>query len=301
MENKDDFLKDWLEGKISPEEIKAKKEKGDPFVEEFEELITKSAQLKVPASMTKEEAWKKLSGRLTETKPEAKVVRMNRWIPVSIAASLSLIAAVAFFMLDQTTVSTQLAEVKTYTLPDGSTVTLNAGSSIEFPTYRWSGNRTVSLEGEAFFNVTKGSTFTVKNEQATVTVLGTSFNVKARPSGYEVSCFTGKVKVANNRNDVTLTKGLFTKLETGVLAPAETFDAAKTTWREGDFYFESKPLREVMDELERQFNIDIVFTGDGNRLYTGFFNNRNLDQALEMVFKPMSLRYRQENNKIIVQ
>jgi ferric-dicitrate binding protein FerR (iron transport regulator) len=302
MENKDDFLKDWLEGKISPEEINAKKENGDAFVEEFEELITKSSHLKVPASMTKEEAWKKLSGRLTETlKPEAKEVRLNRWIPMSIAASLSLIAVAAFFMLDRTTVSSQLAEVKTHVLPDGSTVTLNAGSSLEFPTYRWSGNRTVILEGEAFFQVTKGSTFTVKNEQATVTVLGTSFNVKARPSGYEVSCFTGKVRVASAGNNVILTKGLFTRLETGMLTPAETFHAEKTTWREGDFYFEGKPLHEVIDELERQFNIEIVFTGDGNRLYTGFFTNKNLGQALEMVFKPMSLRYSQENNKIIVQ
>jgi transmembrane sensor len=301
MDNKKDFLKDWLEGKISPEEIKSRKEKGDATVQEFEELITKSSRLEISGSLTKEEAWKKLSGKLSETpKQESKVVKLNRWIPLSIAASVSLMIA-AFFMLDTTTIITPVAETKTHILPDGSEVTLNAGSKIEFPTYRLSANRKVHLEGEAFFNVTKGSTFIVETENATVSVLGTSFNVKARSSTFEVSCFTGKVNVASGETNVVLTKGLFTKLDANGLTPAATFDDEKTTWRNGDFYFEGKPLTEVIDELERQFNISIEFSGDGTRLYTGFFNNKNLDHALAMVFKPMSLSYHQKNNKIIVQ
>jgi ferric-dicitrate binding protein FerR (iron transport regulator) len=99
-----------------------------------------------------------------------------------------------------------------------------------------------------------------------------------------------------------LTKGLFTKLDNNKLITAETFNIQKTTWREGDFYFESKPLRTVIDELERQFNIEIILSGDSTRLYTGYFSNKNLDEALEMVFKPMSLRYtRETDNKIFVQ
>ena len=300
MDNKNDFLKDWLEGKISSEEIRSRKEKGDATVQEFEDLINKSSKLEIPGAMTKEEAWKKLSQKLTETpKQEAKVVKLNRWIPISIAASVSLLV-IAFFMFDTTTVTTQVAETKTHILPDGSEVILNAGSKIEFPTYRWTGNRTVKLEGEAFFSVIKGSTFAVETENATVTVLGTSFNVKARPSTFEVSCFTGKVNVASAETNVILTKGLLTKLNANTLSPAEAFSSEKTTWRNGDFYFEGKPLTDVIDELERQFNIDIELSGEGSRLYTGFFSNKDLDEALAMVFKPMSLSYQRENNKIIV-
>jgi transmembrane sensor len=302
MENNNDFIKDWLEGKISPAELKSKRENGDAFVQEFEELITRSSKLKVPEPITPQDAWEKLSGKLQDTpKPEAKVVKLGRWIPVSIAASVTLLV-IAFFVFNQATVSTPMAETKVYTLPDGSEVTLNADSKIAYSRFNFSGERTVTLQGEAFFNVKKGSTFTVATENGAVTVLGTSFNVNTRLSEFEVSCFTGKVKVSRGEHDVMLTPGLFTRLDNNKLIAAETFDDKKTTWRQGDFYFEGKPLKTVVDELERQFNVEIILQGNDSRLYTGYFSNKNLDEALEMVFKPMSLNYtRETENKITVQ
>lgn len=301
MENKNDFLKDWLEGKVSSDELSSKKEKGDAVVQQFDELITRTKGLKVPESLSKEDAWKKLSGKLSEPqKQEAKVIKMNRWIPLSIAASVSLLV-ITFFAMSKTTIATTLAETKTYTLPDGSAVTLNAESEITFPRFAWLGGREVNLKGEAFFEVTKGNTFTVKSEQGTVTVLGTSFNVKSRASVYEVSCFTGKVKVASAQKEVMLTKGLAVRLDQNILTDAEPFDDSKRTWRNGDFYFDGKPLNIVLDELERQFNVNILFTGDGSRLYTGYFSNKNLNEALEMICKPMSLQYqRGDDNKIMI-
>lgn len=301
MENHNDFIKDWLEGKVSPAELKSRKENGDALVREYDELITRAAGLKVPDSITKENAWEKLSGKLTETpKPEANVVKMARWIPLSIAASVTLLV-IAFFAFHEATVTTTMAETKVYTLPDGSVVTLNAESKIAYSRFNFSDERTVTLEGEAFFNVTKGSTFTVASENGNVTVLGTSFNVNTRPAEFEVSCFTGKVKVTHHNHEVMLTKGLFTKLDKDKLIAAESFDDKKTTWRQGDFYFEGKPINTVIDELERQFNVEIILQGDGTRLYTGYFSNKNLDEALEMVFKPMSLNYTHETaNKITV-
>jgi ferric-dicitrate binding protein FerR (iron transport regulator) len=301
MENHNDFIKDWLEGKVSPAELKSKKENGDTFVREYDELITRSAGLKVPDAMTKEDAWERLSGKLVETpKQEAKVIRIGRWIPLSIAASVTLLA-IAFFVFNKATVTTQLAETKVYTLPDGSEVTLNAGSKIAYSRFNFSGERTVTLEGEAFFQVIKGSTFTVESENGTVTVLGTSFNVNTRPAEFEVSCFTGKVKVSHGTHEVMLTKGLFTRLDNSGLIAAETFDDKKTTWRQGDFYFDGEPVHRVVNELERQFNVEIILKGDSTRLYTGYFSNKNLDEALDMVFKPLSLNYTHETaNKITV-
>ena len=299
MDTNNDFLKNWLEGKIPAEELQSRKDRGDAFVQEFDELITRSSRLKVPDTVTKEEAWQKLSVKLTEAPKNARVVKLNRWIPVSIAASL-LLTMIAFFMFSKTTVSTQLAETKVYILPDGSEVVLNADSKLSFRRLGWSDERIVSLEGEAFFNVTKGSTFIVNNEKGTITVLGTSFNVNARASSFEVSCFSGKVNVASGAKEVILTKGLLTKLESNGITNAKPFDQQKTTWRNGDFYFEGQPLSTVINELERQFNVEIIFSGDGSRLYTGYFSNKNLDEALELVFKPMSLNFHQENNKITV-
>jgi transmembrane sensor len=219
---------------------------------------------------------------------------------MSIAASITLIAVV-FFGFGPTTISTQLGETSVYVLPDNSTVTLNADSKISFNKIKWFFNREVALEGEAFFKVTKGSDFTVTSEKGRVTVLGTTFNVNARPGTYEVSCFTGKVSVIAGDESIILTKGLHTRLEESGLSNAQPFDTEKSTWREGDFYFESARLADVINELERQFGVEIDFEGDSARTYTGYFSNKNLDAALAMVFKPMALTYTiQKDNKIVV-
>lgn len=300
-----EFIREWLEGRISKQDLQSKKEQGDNVVQQFEELITRTAGMKVPESTSKADAWKKLSARISaqsniETKPEAKVVRINSWVSYSIAASVSLLAVV-FFVFSKTTVSTQFAETKVLSLPDGSEVTLNANSELTAPRFAWIGERKVTLKGEAFFNVTKGNTFTVESEVGTVTVLGTSFNVNARASLYEVACYTGKVKVRSNDTEVMLTQGLFTSLKEQKLTEPELFDVNKTTWRTGDFYFEGKPLRIVFDELERQFGIEITFDGDDTRLYTGYFSNKNIEQALDMVCKPMALKYQRQQNKIVIE
>lgn len=299
MDN-NDFIKEWMEGKISREELEKRKSNGDAVVQQFDEIITRSSKLNIPPGRSKQEAWEKLSAKLDpDSKPETKVIKLNRWIPLSIAASVAVII-ISFFVFSKTIVSTQMAETKQYTLPDGSEVFLNADSKIAFSRTGWESNRSVTLEGEAFFQVKKGSTFTVASDAGRVTVLGTSFNVNTRPSLFEVSCFTGKVKVASDGGEVMLTKGEFTRKENNTLTPAASFDDQLATWRNGEFYFERKPLGMVIDELERQFDVSIEFKGDATRLYTGYFSKKSLDEALEMVFKPMGLAYERRGDKNVI-
>ncbi|RAW02247.1 FecR family protein [Pseudochryseolinea flava] len=301
MDSNNDFIKDWLEGKISQEEIQSKKRNEDPVVKDFHELITKSARLKTPETVKQDDAWKKLSAHIESDKStDTKTIQLKRWIPLSIAAAISLFIVAFLFLNRTTTISTPLAEIKTHILPDGSEVILNAGSEIEFKAASWSSNRKVTLKGEAFFHVKKGSSFTVATASGNVTVLGTTFNVNARSSTFAVSCYTGKVKVDHGTSSVTLTKGLATSLHKDALSPAQAFDDTKSTWREGDFYFNGTPLHMVLSELERQFNVNITFHGDSTRLYHGYFSNKDLDQAMIMVLKPMSLHYERDTNQGII-
>lgn len=301
MDKDNDFMKDWLEGKISSDELKSKKDKGDKVVNEFDELITRSSRMKVPEHISQDDAWNKFASRVSEApKQEAKIVSINRWLPLSIAASVALLV-VAYFILAKTEIETQLAETRVHELPDGSKVTVNADSKIAFRKVGWSDNRVVSLEGEAFFDVKKGSSFTVETESGTVTVLGTSFNVKTRSGEFEVACYTGKVSVTSDDSNVVITKGLSTKLENNKLTEAEAFDDQQTTWRDGDFHFEAKSLRYVFDEMERQFNVEIVYSETTPTSFSGTLNNKDIDNALYIVLKPMGLSFRRENNRIIIQ
>ena len=95
----DNFIKAWMEGKVSPDELTKRKLQGDENIDQLEEIIRRSSQLKVPENLTKQMAWDTLSNRIMEQQgnPEAKVIKWNRWVPVGIAASLTLIA-VSYFL-----------------------------------------------------------------------------------------------------------------------------------------------------------------------------------------------------------
>ena len=80
------------------------------------------------------------------------------------------------------------------TLPDNSIVTLRGGSELSYAPYWWFADRSLQFEGEAFFDVEKGSSFTVQSDNGVTQVLGTSFSIYANDENYEVFCKTGKVK-----------------------------------------------------------------------------------------------------------
>ena len=92
----------------------------------------------------------------------------------------------AFFNNNLTIVQTLASQNETFELPDASTVTLNATSTIKFDEDKWSDKRELSLKGEAYFKVAKGSKFDVKTSNGIVSVLGTQFTVKQRDNFFEV-------------------------------------------------------------------------------------------------------------------
>ena len=196
-------------------------------------------------------------------------------------------------------VATTIGEFQNITLPDGTQVTLNANSKLMYPE-DW--QRALTLEGEAFFEVTEGSKFTVTTSGGTVEVLGTSFNVFARDKDLIVSCKTGKVKV-----DVK------EKAFTQVIKPGETISSDSDTvklvqiepvligkWQSGEFYFDSRPVMEVLEEIQRQYNVTIQADSLEDKLFSGYFSTASLDLALSMVCEPLNLSYDIIDDKDVV-
>lgn len=100
-----------------------------------------------------------------------------------------------------------------------------------------------------------------------------------------VAYFSVKVKVSTKKNDVVLAEGQYTQFEHESLQqPREFIPAQEAAWKNGEFYFNNVPLRQVIDELKRQFDIKILLDDDSSRTYTGYFNRTFLDNALVMVF-----------------
>jgi len=197
-------------------------------------------------------------------------------------------------------IKTGMGSQASLTLPDGSTVSLNADSKITWNDKKFNSRREVNLSGEAYFEVKKGNEFNIKTRNGNVRILGTQLNVYSREKEFWVSCITGKVGVSNKNSEVILLPGEKAELTSSGLEKSELKNASQTAaWKEGLFYFEDQPLVSIFAEIERQYGVKIHFRGDLKRKMTVSFSNKNMDEALDLVCTPMELTYEIEKNNTI--
>jgi transmembrane sensor len=266
-------------------------------------VLRVSATFVVPSGISRIEAWSLLEKKIIAVMPGRKEIKVDFSLYLKIAASLCIIALAALtaYNFQDVHVLTARGEHQLITLPDQSTVLLNAGSTLHYNSFLFAFTRKLHFTGEGFFSVVKGGRFKVISPQGAVEVLGTQFNILSRKNTYEVACLEGKVKVTNltNTSRVILTSGLNTALLNKKLKQPAAFKSEITAWRNGEFYFENSPLNEVLITLELQYDIRIHFDGPTSRSYTGYFTASNLDEALKLVCLPLDLEYDVLNKKEI--
>ena len=195
---------------------------------------------------------------------------------------------------------------KQLTLTDGTQVWLNAESTLEYPeTFEGKPNREVYLKGEAYFEVTKNASqpFRVKTDALETLVLGTSFNVRAySKEDTQVTLVEGSVKVSDkHQNELRLQPGEHTdqKLNKTKVEKADDYHS----WAEGVFYFDNTELVEIMRELGRWYNINIVFTNKEimhDRLHFQAERKGTLEDALELLNTMQKVNARIEKDKVMI-
>lgn len=293
---REDLIQKWLNHELSAEELKAFK-----TLEDYDALMNMDTHLKAfkaPEYHTSGE----LNTVLKHTKTP-KTISYN-WVraAIRIAAAIVICFSVYYSLTLDTTVSTLAANKETnIELPDASIVSLNASSSVIFKKHNWSKKRSVELKGEAFFKVAKGSTFEVKTEAGTVTVLGTQFNIKHRDNYFEVICYEGKVGVTYQNQQTTLLAGDSFLMIDGKLIAKEKEKLATPSWLNNESQFISLPYNIVLDEFERQYNVTINPTNiDVTQLFTGGFSHNNMDLALQAITLPLHVTFSKTENTIIL-
>lgn len=197
------------------------------------------------------------------------------------------------------------------TLPDGSHVTLNAGTILTYPAAFVGDCREVEVWGEAFFEVTKDAhhPFIVKAQQVSVRVLGTQFNVKAYDDEdqIEVTLEEGSVdfSVRNESRTIRMKPGeqvTFTKTRRAVSQQTVNLDYY-TSWKEGKFYFKNERLGTIARQLERKFNVQLHIASEKleNTTFTGdFVRGENLEQILKVMVLDNRISYRIEGDQIYI-
>jgi ferric-dicitrate binding protein FerR (iron transport regulator) len=233
-----------------------------------------------------------------------KPVKKLNWKTYSLRiASVLVIAFGLYFTLfynNLTEIHTLASQKTTIELPDHSQVMLNALSEVSYSKEDWNDNRSLNLKGEAYFKVAKGKKFDVVTTDGIVTVVGTQFNVKQRNDYFEVKCFEGIVKVTSNNISKELHVGDTYLIRNGKYTEGET-TAIKPVWTDNKSNFEAMSIKEVFEELERQYNIKVTFKNvNTNRLFTGGFTHSNLENALISITQPMNMTYELSSSNLVV-
>ncbi len=295
----ENYLAKWLNNELSDEEL-ATFRKTEAYAA-YQKLIEASKGLKGP-DFDVERALVALNERKGKGK-DVKVIPlspMKRFMRVAAAIALLLAGSYFYFTTLDETITTQYAERKEVVLPDASEIILNADSKISYNEKKWDKKRNISLEGEAFFKVAKGKRFTVATKDGLVAVLGTQFNVENRNGFFEVTCYEGLVSVTYKNKETKLPAGTSFLAINGTLQETGDDKVSSPSWINSESSFKSIPLRFVLAEFQRQFNITVETQNiDNDQLFTGTFSNTNIDLALQSISVPSQLQFKLEGNKVL--
>jgi ferric-dicitrate binding protein FerR (iron transport regulator) len=293
----DNFLAHWAVGNVT-EEANTDFEKTKEY-QAYKAILNGTDLLDVP-KFNNEALFEKIQQH-KNSKPKGKVVRLlPKWAYVA-AASVVLLFSYLFLFDNTVSYAAGFGEQLSITLPDNSEVILNAKSILSYNKKEWKSKRNLNLEGEAYFKVSKGETFSVSTNNGMVEVLGTQFTVNTDDIIFEVICYEGKVKVTSNSVSKVLTQGNAVRLVNAQFEDWE-LNTKEPSWIQQKSTFKNTPLPQVIKALEKQYDITI----DTSKIaidklrYTGGFVHNNLDKALKTVFEPLKIKFTFTDKNTIV-
>jgi hypothetical protein len=188
-------------------------------------------------------------------------------------------------------------------LPDGSKVWLNAASKLIYPvSFTGRGQREVSLDGEAYFEIYKNKLqpFVVKSKNQKVTVLGTHFNINSYSDEKDTktTLLEGSVKV----NDATLKPGEQATLANNQIKVTQVNTELALAWKNNQFMFESQHIESIMRMIARWYDVEIVYYGAApTEKFGGSISKfQNVSKVLQILELTGSVHFKIEGKIIYV-
>lgn len=189
-------------------------------------------------------------------------------------------------------------------LADETNVWLNSNTKFEYPSKFAKNDRTVYLDGEAYFEVTdnKKKPFKVKTTSGDVQVTGTKFNVEAysKVNNFVTSLFEGGVDIYRNEEKLaSLDPNQRSSLSDNKLLISEISDTDAFLWRYGLIAFQNKELEEILLSLEKYFDIDIKVVSEKlpQHTYSGKFRQADgIDYALRVLQSSINFKFERDDS-----
>lgn len=207
------------------------------------------------------------------------------------------------------TISTPAGGQYQINLPDGTTVWLNALSSLRYPTIFNAAKRKVVLSGEAYFEVAKNPNqpFVVSTNGAgkaqDVTVLGTHFNINSYQNevATKTTLLEGAVKITALAQDMVLKPGQQAILN-HTLKVMNVDVTQAIDWKNGNFYFNDENIESIMRKLARWYDIDVVYQGQIPNVDFGgeISRGKKLSEVLKVLETTRTIHFKIEGRRVTV-
>jgi len=214
--------------------------------------------------------------------------------------------------LNYTTVYTPRGGEYTLALADGSRVWLNSESKIKYPLEFDAESREVEIEGEVYFDIVpkfigkKRVPFRVKTKSQMIEVLGTEFNVNAYQQYIYTTLVEGSVTVGNNTNDKNLLltsnqQSVFNSAN-GMMEKSDVDPYYYVAWKNGKFAFRSATIQQVMEDLARWYDVDVIYQGDFRHItYSGSISRlESFEEVLKLIELTNKFKFKIDGRRVTV-
>ena len=292
---------------LTPDELRRLREEVNSMSDDRLEDSLREAWESAEASSSDTHRLDELKMRIDQRLfPSHRVVPLY-WKVLRIAAAvlLPLFMIATVYLYQENTVLSQKdfvattgkGEQVTISLPDGTQVTLNAESRLSYNLSNFnSDERRVAFDGEGYFRVAKNpsSPFSITAKGLKVSVLGTTFNLRARSAEAtaELSLEEGSVRFQSLKTgqDVILSpnqKAILDQINGTVTVEESSYTTDASAWRRGELVFRNVPFAEVLEEIEEIYHVSIAIETKGlnyqDDLFTGVLSRTNINEVLEVI------------------
>ncbi len=253
--------------------------------------------------------WQRLEKTIGLSK--AKVISLTRILQLAAVLIVSFSSTWYLYNQSQTQIlNTDLAQVQTIDLPDGSKVTLNSESKIIYSKNFGVENRAITLRGEAYFEVAKNATmpFIIDAQGASIKVVGTQFNINAYKNKglVKVTVIEGTVQLFETnqptKNAVLNAgeTGVYLKQKNTIIKHSKA-NLNDVSWKTQKIEFINTPLIEVLEVLHNNYYIDfIVDDAVKGCTITVSFDQKDLASILKVLKSTLNLNVSRQGKKIII-
>ncbi len=328
-----DLITRYFSGETTEEELRLLSEwlKDDPENEVLFTQFRKTWQLvekqKINASVNSEKEWALIQKKMAESSSakeahakfisadhNKKIIKLSFQKTWKVAAAITILLASSFLLYNyfskpaNIVVTAQNSNME-QVLPDGSVVSLHAGSQIKYPATFASNSRKVELIGEAYFKVTHDKTkpFIVSYGDANVEVIGTQFNVNTHAStgNMEVVLTSGKVSAyfnAHPKDNIVLVPGEKAVLtaEQNLISKSTNTDPNYMAWKTKVLVFDNETLAQVVNTLQSVYQTPVTLADNAlaECRVTASFNGQSLQSVLQVIKETLDLQVKQNGKTI---